>query len=143
VPCWRLRSQRLALRRWCCWSIDLHSPQPTNSRHFPGEEFRSRVAGGGGIKPYPLPFRCLYSKNVPNLMMAGRDISVTHVALGTVRVMNTCGMMGEVTGYAAGLCKKFGCTPRELCQNHLEDLKRMLADPPKKQPSTSPVPSGK
>ena len=52
------------------------------------------------------PTRCLYSRNIENLFMAGRNISVTHVALGTVRVMRTTGMMGEVVGMAASLCKK-------------------------------------
>ena len=50
---------------------------------------------------YPVPYRCFYSRNVPNLFMAGRCISVTHDALGTVRVMRTCGMMGEVIGRAS------------------------------------------
>ncbi len=57
------------------WSLDLHSPTPINSQYFPGEEFRSYVAGGGGAGAYPIPFCCFYSKNVPNLMMAGRNIS--------------------------------------------------------------------
>ena len=43
--------------------------------------------------------------------MAGRNISVTHVALGTVSVMRTTGMMGEVVGMAASLCKKYGVEP--------------------------------
>jgi hypothetical protein len=111
------------------WSLDLHSPTAVNSQYFPGEEFRSRVAGGGGIAPYPVPFRCLYSKNVANLLMAGRCISVTHVALGTVRVMNTCGMMGVVVGRAAYVCKKHACTPREIYEKHLEELKQVLTEP--------------
>jgi hypothetical protein len=87
------------------WSIDLHYPEPKNSSQFPGEEFRS-IARHRRIKPYPIPYRCLYSRDVGNLFMAGRCISVTHVALGTIRVMRTCGMMGEVVGMAASLCKK-------------------------------------
>ena len=58
------------------------------------------------IYPYAVPYRCLYSRNIDNLLMAGRNISVTHVALGTVRVMRTTGMMGEVVGMAASLCEK-------------------------------------
>ena len=58
------------------------------------------------IHPYAVPYRCLYSRNVDNLFMAGRNMSCTHVALGTVRVMRTTGMMGEVVGMAAGLCHK-------------------------------------
>jgi len=85
------------------WTVDLHYPVPTKG--YEGEPFRSRAAHVR-IKPYPIPYRCFYSRNIENLMMAGRNASVTHVALGTVRVMRTTGMMGEVVGIAASLCKK-------------------------------------
>jgi hypothetical protein len=107
------------------WSIDLHHPHPENSRLFPGEEFRS-IAKHTRIKPYPIPYRCLYSRNVENLMMAGRDISVTHVALGTVRVQRTTGMMGEVVGMAASICKQHDVMPRGVYESHLEDLKALM-----------------
>lgn len=60
--------------------------------------------------------------------MAGRDISVTHVALGTVRVMRTTGMMGEVVGMAASLCKKYETTPRRVYQTHLSELKGLMKE---------------
>ena len=104
------------------WSIDLHYPDPKNSKYFPGEEFRS-IAKFAQIKPYPIPYRCLYSRNISNLMMAGRCISVTHVALGTVRVMRTGGMMGELIGMAASLCNKYNTSPRGVYENHLAKLK--------------------
>ncbi|MDD6100035.1 MAG: FAD-dependent oxidoreductase, partial [bacterium] len=78
------------------------------------------------IYPYPIPYRCLYSRNVNNLFMAGRDISVTHVALGTVRVMRTTGMMGEVVGMAASICKQHQVQPRAVYQRHLEELKALM-----------------
>jgi len=106
------------------WTIDLHYPDPANSKCFPGEEFRS-IAKFTPIDPYPIPYRCLYSRNIENLFMAGRCISVTHVALGTVRVMRTCGMMGELVGMAASLCKKYGTTPCGVYQHHLADLKEL------------------
>jgi len=106
------------------WTIDLHYPDPKNSKHFPGEEFRT-IAKHSRIKPYPIPYRCLYSRNIRNLMMAGRCISVTHVALGTVRVMRTCGMMGELIGMAASLCKKYNTDPQGVYQHHLAKLKRL------------------
>ncbi len=107
------------------WGIDLHYPHPENSKLFPGGEFRS-IARTTKIRPYAIPFRCLYSRNVPNLMMAGRDISVTHVALGTVRVQRTTGMMGEVVGMAASLCKKYNVDPRTVYQDHLNELKELM-----------------
>ena len=107
------------------WDLDLHFPDSTNSLFFPGQEFISWYRHPD-IEPYPVPFRCLYSRNLTNLMMAGRNISVTHVALGTVRVMRTTGMMGEVLGYAAYLCAKHRTTPRGLHRHHLEEFKALL-----------------
>ena len=58
--------------------------------------------------------------------MAGRNISVTHVALGTTRVMRTTGMMGEVVGMAARVCKDHGCLPRGVYDSHLDELKALM-----------------
>ncbi len=107
------------------WTIDLHYPDPENSELFPGAEFKS-IAKHIKIYPYPIPFRCLYSKNVNNLMMAGRNISVSHVALGTTRLMRTCGMMGEVLGMAASVCIQENATPRELYEHHFSDLEKLM-----------------
>jgi hypothetical protein len=106
------------------WSLDLHYPDPANSKYFPGEEFKT-ICKTPAIKPYAIPYRCFYSRNVENLFMAGRDVSVTHVALGTVRVMRTCGMMGEVVGMAASICKNRGTTPRGVYIEHLPELKEL------------------
>ncbi len=108
------------------WSIDLHVPESKNAEQFPGHEFRS-VASFGKKKPYAIPYRCLYSRNIENLFMAGRNISVTHVALGTVRVMRTTGMMGEVVGMAAAVAQKHEATPRAVYERHLDELKAALA----------------
>ena len=107
------------------WTIDLHYPDPDNTANFPGGEFKS-IAKHIPIHPYPIPYRCLYSRNVSNLFMAGRDISVTHVALGTVRVMRTTGMMGEVVGMAASICTQQGVEPRAVYQHYLPQLKTLM-----------------
>ena len=107
------------------WSIDLHFPDPENSKKFPGAEFKAATVHNW-IYPCTVPYRCLYSRNIDNLFMAGRNISVTHVALGTVRVMRTTGMMGEVVGMAASLCNRYGCTPRQVYQEHLTELKELM-----------------
>lgn len=109
------------------WSIDLHFPDSVNSKRFPGQEFKAATKHIY-IYPYAVPYRCLYSRNIDNLFMAGRDISVTHVALGTVRVMRTTGMMGEVVGMAAFLCKKYDATPRRIYQAHLNELKTLMKE---------------
>ena len=109
------------------WSIDLHFPDPINSQRFPNQEFKAATKHIY-IYPYAIPYRCLYSRNINNLFMAGRNISVTHVALGTVRVMRTTGMMGEVVGMAASLCKKYDTTPRRVYQTHLYELKGLMKE---------------
>jgi len=111
------------------WSIDLHYPQEKNSKYFPGNEFISQY-NHPKYKPYHIPYRCLYSKNISNLFMAGRNISVTHVALGAVRVMRTTGMMGEAVGYAAYLCKKHTTTPRMVYEKYLDEFIQILTTDP-------------
>ena len=74
---------------------------------------------------YYIPYRSLYAKDVPNLQMAGRCFSCTHIGLGGPRVMNTCGQMGVATGYAAGLCKKYGIDPRQVGKKHITELRRL------------------
>jgi hypothetical protein len=107
------------------WSIDLHVPTDKQAEQFPGEEFRS-VASFGKKNPYAIPYRCFYSRNIENLFMAGRNISVTHVALGTVRVMRTTGMMGEVVGMAAAVARKHDTTPRGVYEKYLPELKEAM-----------------
>lgn len=104
------------------WTIDLHYPEKPMCAC---EAFQSE-ARQFRIQPYPIPYRCLYSRNISNLMMAGRNISVTHIALGTVRVQRTTGMMGEVLGMAASLCKQNTTTPRGVYEKHLDDLKTLM-----------------
>ena len=107
------------------WTIDLHLPKTARESKFEGEPYQSNSLNEK-IWPYPVPYRCLYSRNVPNLFMAGRDISVTHIALGTTRLMRTHGMMGEVVGMAASICKKHGCNPRDVYKSHLDELKELM-----------------
>ncbi len=107
------------------WTIDLHLPKTARESKFEGEPYQSNSLNER-IWPYPVPYRCLYSRNVPNLFMAGRDISVTHIALGTTRLMRTHGMMGEVVGMAASICKKHGCDPRGVYADHLDELKALM-----------------
>ncbi len=91
------------------WSIDLHPPQGMYA-----EESGSKHLYMDGV--YPIPFRSLYSVNVSNMLMAGRNISATHVAFGTTRVMATCAVLGEAAGTGAALCVKHGVTPRTVAQ---------------------------
>lgn len=101
------------------WSIDLH----------PVEGMYSTEAGAlqrysDGI--YGIPFRSYYSRNVANMLMAGRDISATHVAFGSSRVMATCGLGGEAAGTGAALALELGVRPRELAARHADRLRQTL-----------------
>ena len=107
------------------WHFDLHFKDPVNSAHFPGNEFKAATKSNP-IYPYVVPYRCLYSRNIDNLFMAGRNISTTHVTLGSTRLMRTGAMMGEVVGMAAGICKAHGVSPREVYQHYLDELKERM-----------------
>lgn len=74
---------------------------------------------------YYIPYRSLYAKDVPNLQMAGRCFSCSHIGLGGPRVMNTCGQMGVATGFAAALCKKYEADPRQVGKHHIVELRRL------------------
>ena len=113
----------------CSWGIDLHTPDPAYQKGNEGSEFIAQFTHGGRYDypgPYWAPYRCLYSRNISNLFMAGRDISVTHEALGPVRVMRTCGMMGEIVGMAAALCYLHDTNPRGVYERHLDELKSLM-----------------
>ena len=109
------------------WSIDLHLPAKTYVKGFEQDPFISQAHFTQYKRPYWIPYRCFYSRNVANLFMAGRDVSVTHEALGTARVMRTTGMMGEVVGRAAYLCKTHQTDPCGVYESHLDELKGLLS----------------
>lgn len=91
------------------WSIDLHPADGVYSTHDGCRQFHSKGT-------YTIPLRCLYSRSLDNLFLTGRLISASHVAFGSARVMCTCGLLGEVVGRAAALCRQHQFTPRELAQ---------------------------
>ncbi|MDR1438810.1 MAG: FAD-dependent oxidoreductase [Clostridiales bacterium] len=102
------------------WTIDVHHPKGV----FSGSEgpFHANMH----IPMGQLPYRCLYSKNIENLLFAGRDISVTHIALGPVRVQSTIAAAGQAAGTAAALCAELGATPRQIYERHMQELQQLL-----------------
>jgi|688.fasta_scaffold106074_2 hypothetical protein len=121
------------------WSIDLHYPKQEYAKKFPDNPFISIAVHDWRVDRtygYPVPYRCFYSKDVENLFMAGRCVSVTHEALGTVRVMKTCGMMGEVVGKAASVAIKHGTTPRGVYEKHWGEMDELLKLPGKARRAT-------
>jgi hypothetical protein len=114
----------------CTWGIDLHSPHKDFIGDSEGEEFIAEATKGKNYTyagPYWAPYRCLFSRNVSNLFLAGRDISVSHDGLGAVRVMRTCGCMGEIVGMAASICAKHDCSPRDVYSAHFDELKSLMS----------------
>ncbi len=114
------------------WDIDLHYPKEEYANKFPNAPFISRAVFDKAVDrqhAYPVPYRCFYSRNIENLFMAGRNVSVTHEALGTVRVMKTGGMIGEVVAKAGSLCIKHATTPRAIYHSHFEELQALLKLP--------------
>lgn len=97
--------------------------------HYPGhEKYDFRLGDWKWIKtpPYQVPFRCLYSRNTANLMMAGKHISVTHIAGASTKVMLNGGQHGVAVGCAAYLCKKYGTTPRSVCEKNIGELQDIV-----------------
>jgi ribulose 1,5-bisphosphate synthetase/thiazole synthase len=116
----------------CTWHIDLHAPDPKFDKGLKGEEFISQATEGKQFQyegPYWAPYRCLYSRNIQNLFMAGRNISVSKDGLGAVRVMRTCGMMGEVVGKAVSICVKQSINPRGVYESYLAKLQELMRLP--------------
>lgn len=103
------------------WSMDDHHPA---GLHYPGAPTIFHKAPS----PYGIPFRSLYSRNVPNLLFAGRNISATHSALSSTRVMATCSLLGQAVGTAAALCCERSLLPRDLKGNHLKTLQERLQE---------------
>ena len=109
------------------WNFDVHYPHKNYYEAFKeGDAFITMDCREIVDWPYFLPYRILYSRNVNNMFMAGRNVSVSHDASGTARVMRTCGIMGEVVGYAARFCIKYSCSPRQIYTDHLEEFLSFL-----------------
>lgn len=107
----------------CTWPVDLHYPDPTFGQDKIETPYIAYCVQIGYSTPFWLPYRTLYSRNIPNLFMAGRDISVTHEALGATRVMRTTGMMGEIVALASKICVDHDALPREVYTDYLDELK--------------------
>lgn len=102
------------------WNLDVHHPRGIFSG-ADGPFYCDHRTPVGAI-----PYRCIYSRNIQNLLMGGRCISVTHLALGTVRVSRTCSVTGQAAGTAAAKCAEYGLTPRQMGQTRIHELQQIL-----------------
>ena len=102
------------------WPMDIHVPGGIKDLN----SFGSKIYNFEGC--YTIPYRCYYSNNVPNLMMAGRDISASKMAFSSTRVMGTCAVGGQAVGTAAALAVKKGCSPKCIGEEHIHELQQKL-----------------
>lgn len=103
------------------WTMDNHSPLGFKYPGYSSRHIKPQV-------PYQIPFRCLYSRNVPNLMFAGRNISATHMAMSSTRVMATCAVIGQAAGTGAALAIEKNCLPDAVTAMYIEELQNRLLE---------------
>lgn len=103
------------------WSMDDHHPMGFDTSERP-------TIWHPAPSPYGIPYRCLYSKNIRNLMFAGRNISATHTAMASCRVMATCTTLGQALGTAASVAIKEGITPREIYPDKIRAVQQLLME---------------
>ena len=106
------------------WQIDNHLPGGFYMDAKGGAHLQKRRLS----EPYPIPLRSLYSKNIDNLMFAGRNISASHVAFSSTRVMGTIGVIGQAVGTAAAIAVKNNLLPRAAAQQKIKQIQDALLE---------------
>lgn len=101
------------------WTMDDHHPMGFATTEPP-------TVWHPAPSPFGIPYRCLYSRNIENLMFAGRNISATHTALSSCRVMATCGLLGQALGTAASIAIREGLSPRGVYEQAIPELQQTL-----------------
>jgi 2-polyprenyl-6-methoxyphenol hydroxylase-like FAD-dependent oxidoreductase len=100
------------------YGVDIHEPVGLGTRIV----FHS-------IPPlWNFPYRCCYSRDFDNLWLAGRLMSVSHLALGTVRLMRTLACIGQGVGTAVALAKQHRCTAADIAYDHIGELQQTLLE---------------
>ena len=114
---WRERDDGVSIGGW---NFDDHPPEGFDaSNERPFRAVRMDEA-------YNIAFESLYSKDISNLMMAGRNISNSHVAFTSTRVMATCACIGQGVGTGAAMCAARNIAPRQLRREHMGELQQTL-----------------
>ena len=103
------------------WTLDDHHPDGFYHKGNPN-------TWGITPAPYGIPYRILYSENIENLFFAGRNVSMTHAAMSSARVMATCALLGEAVGTAANIAREFGLTPNGVYEEKIKLLQTRLTD---------------
>lgn len=103
------------------WPLDDHFPEGFK---YKGGKKTNRV--NPTPAPYGIAYRCLYSRNIDNLFFAGRNISTTHLAMSSTRVMGTCSMVGQAVGTAASIAIRENVSPRGVYEKYIDELQQTL-----------------
>ena len=103
------------------WTLDNHNPDAFLNEGFVSTHHTPP-------SPFGIPLRSLYSRNIENLLFAGRNISCTHMGLSACRVMATCALMGQAAGTTAALACKYRTTPREIQRGHIGEVQSILLE---------------
>ena len=110
------------------WPVDVHRPggllmpqQPPYDPPFADENWDRMYT-----LPYGIPLRSLYSRNIENLLTAGRPISTSYVAFSSSRVLRTGAIVGQAVGAAAALCKKHRTLPRSVARQHATECQQLI-----------------
>jgi hypothetical protein len=103
------------------WPMDDHHPEALRTPELP-------TIFHPAPSPFGIPYRALYSRNIENLFCAGRNISLTHVALSSTRVMRTCGILGQAVGAAVAVASRHGASPRGVYREYLAELQQTLME---------------
>ncbi len=103
------------------WTMDNHDPAGYDADGY--SSVHTAVH-----RPYMIPYRSLYSADIDNLFFAGRNISATHMAISSTRVMATCALLGQAVGTAAAIASKQGLSPRGVYERAIGALQRQLQD---------------
>ena len=101
------------------WKMDDHHP---GGIHYKGLPSILHPAPS----PYGITYRSLYSKNIENLMFAGRCAGMTHAAMSSARLQGTASVMGQAVGTAAAIAVRNGLSPKEVGQKHTRELQQSL-----------------
>jgi len=101
------------------WPIDDHNPGGFRYDGPPNISIRPK-------QPYHIPARCLFSKNIENLLFAGRNISTSHTGLSSTRVMATCALLGQAVGTIVSFGNQYCEMPRQVVKLHIHEIQQTL-----------------
>jgi hypothetical protein len=102
------------------WYLDFHPAEGVFSHEQDCIQIPVRV--------YNIPFRCLFNREFPNLLFAGRNFSVSHAVFASSRIMNTCALTGEAAGTGAAYAIHYNCPPSKFNQDNIYEIQQTLLD---------------